>query len=208
MNRGGGSSHRWRQRQLRDPFVERATREGWRSRAAFKLLEIDQRERLLRPGICVVDLGAAPGGWAQVATRRVGSAGRTIAIDRLSMDPIDGVEILQADFASPEGLAALRGLLQQQPADVVLSDLAPNISGNRAIDQPRSMALVEDALSFAREVLKPGGTFLTKVFQGEGQVELEQQLRREFGRVKRCKPKASRAGSREIYLLASDYGMV
>jgi len=208
MSRKAGSSHRWRQRQQRDPFVERAVAEGWRSRAAFKLQEIDQRERLLRPGAVVVDLGAAPGGWAQVAARRVGTRGRVIGIDRLAMDPLADVEILEADFLAEEGLRLLRERLDGLEVDVVLSDLAPNISGNRAIDQPRSMALAEGALVFACEVLKPGGTFLTKVFQGEGQTELEQQMRREFGRVKRIKPRASRPESREIYLLARDYGMV
>lgn len=208
MARRRGSSHRWRQRQSRDPFVDRAAREGYRSRAAFKLIEIDRRERLLQRGALVVDLGAAPGGWCQVAARRVGPAGRVIAIDRLPMDPIAGVERLEADFLSDEGLAALRELLGEREADLVLSDLAPNISGNRAIDQPRSMALVEGAMLFAEEVLKPGGTFLTKVFQGEGLSELEQELRQRFGRLKLIKPKSSRPESREIYLLATNYGMV
>jgi 23S rRNA (uridine2552-2'-O)-methyltransferase len=208
MSRNSGSSNRWRQRQNRDPLVGRAAREGWRSRAAFKLQEIDRRERLLRPGSVVVDLGAAPGGWSQMARQRVGTGGRVIAIDRLGMDPLAGVEILLADFLSDEGLAALRELLGEHAADLVLSDLAPNISGNRAIDQPRSMALAEGAMLFATEVLKPGGAFLTKIFQGAGQMEFEQVLRNHFGRVKPIKPKSSRPESREIYLLARDYGMV
>lgn len=208
MARKAGSSHRWRQRQTRDPYVERAAKEGFRSRAAFKLIEIDKRERILKPGALIVDLGAAPGGWAQVAARRVGPRGRVIGIDRLAMDPLEGVEVLEADFSSEEGLTALRQTLGEAPVDVVLSDLAPNISGNRAIDQPRSIALAEDALMFAKEVLKPGGVFLTKVFQGEGQNDFEQLVRQDFGRVKRIKPKSSRAESREIYLLASEYGMV
>ena len=208
MARKAGSSHRWRQRQTRDPYVERAAKEGFRSRAAFKLIEIDKRERILKPGALIVDLGAAPGGWAQVAARRVGPRGRVIGIDRLAMDPLEGVEVLEADFSSEEGLTALRQTLGEAPVDVVLSDLAPNISGNRAIDQPRSIALAEDALMFAKEVLKPGGVFLTKVFQGEGQNDFEQVVRQDFGRVKRIKPKSSRAESREIYLLASEYGMV
>jgi 23S rRNA (uridine2552-2'-O)-methyltransferase len=167
MSRGSGSSHRWRQRQTKDPYVERAAREGWRSRAAFKLLEIDQREKLLKPGSIVVDLGAAPGGWAQVARRRLGRTGRVIALDRLPMDPIAGVEIVEADFMDVAGLNRLLELVEAHAVDLVLSDLAPNISGNAAIDQPRSMALVEAALLFAGEVLNPGGAFLTKLFQAE-----------------------------------------
>lgn len=208
MSRNSGSSHRWRQRQSRDPYVARAAREGWRSRAAFKLIEIDRSERLLRPGAVVVDLGAAPGGWSQVARRRIGSQGRVLALDVLPMQPLAGVEVLEADFLSDRGLDLLRELVGERAADLVLSDLAPNISGNRAIDQPRSMALAEGAMLFAQEALKPGGAFLSKVFQGEGQSELEQELRRRFGRVKPIKPRASRPESREIYLLARDYGMV
>jgi 23S rRNA (uridine2552-2'-O)-methyltransferase len=208
MSRSSGSSHRWRQRQTRDPYVGRAASEGWRSRAAFKLLEIDDRERLIRPGLVVADLGAAPGGWSQVAARRVGPRGRVIAIDRLAMDAIDGVEFLEADFLSDEGVAALREHAGERAVDLVLSDLAPNITGNRVMDQPRSMALVEGALLFAEEVLKPGGAFLTKLFQGEGQAELGGAVRQRFGRMKRIKPRSSRPESREIYLLARDYGIV
>jgi 23S rRNA (uridine2552-2'-O)-methyltransferase len=208
LARNKGSSHRWRQRQSRDPYVEKAAAEGWRSRAAFKLTEIDARERLFKPGAVIVDLGAAPGGWCQVASRRVGARGRVLAIDRLAMDPIDGVEFLQADFLSEQGLNWLREQIGDRAVDIVISDLAPNISGNRAIDQPRSMALVEAAIQFAEEVLKPGGCFLTKLFQGEGQREIELVLRERFQRLKRFKPKASRPESREIYLLACNYRMV
>jgi len=208
MASGTGSSRRWLDRQHRDPYVDRANREGWRSRAAFKLIEIDDREHLLRPGYTVVDLGAAPGGWSQVAARRVGAAGRVFALDRLPVDPIPGVDVLMADFLTDEGLAELRRALGGREVDLVLSDLAPNISGNRAIDQPRSMALVEGAVDFAEQVLRTGGSFLAKVFQGEGQAELERALRHHFGAVKRFKPKASRRESREIYVLASDYRMV
>jgi 23S rRNA (uridine2552-2'-O)-methyltransferase len=208
MARGKTSSQRWLRRQTRDPYVDRAAREGRRSRAAFKLIEIDRGEHLLRRGATIVDLGAAPGGWSQVAASRVGPQGRVIAIDRLPMDPIEGVEILEADFLSEEGLAALKDRIGEHAVDLVLSDLAPNISGTRAIDQPRSMALVEGAMWFAGEVLKPGGAFLTKLFQGEGQAELERALHERFGRVKRLKPRASRPESREIYVLASDYRMV
>ena len=208
MTKRTGSSRRWLKRQERDPYVERAAREGWRSRAAFKLLEIDERERILKRGAVVVDLGATPGGWSQVAARKVGDTGRVIAIDRLAMDPIPSVEFVEGDFLSEATIGQLRGLIGAQAVDLVLCDLAPNISGNRAIDQPRSLALVEGALEFADQVLKPGGAFLAKVFQGEGQKDLEAGLRRRFGKLKVIKPRASRAESREIYLLASDYRMV
>ena len=208
MARRKGSSQRWQRRQTKDPYVARAVAEGYRSRAAFKLIEIDNKERLLKSGATVVDLGAAPGGWSQVAAKRVGPRGRVIAIDRLAMEPIEGVEFLQADFMTDEGLRSLRELLGEVGADLVLSDMAPNISGNRAIDQPRSMALIDAAVELATEVLNPGGALLTKLFQGEGQQELEVRLRRHFGRIKRFKPRSSRAESREIYLLASDYRMV
>jgi 23S rRNA (uridine2552-2'-O)-methyltransferase len=208
MPKRTGSSRRWLRRQERDPYVERAAREGWRSRAAFKLIEIDERERILKHGAIVVDLGAAPGGWSQVAARKVGASGRVIAIDRLAMDPIPAVEHIEGDFLSDDALERLRALIGTQAVDLVLCDLAPNISGNRAIDQPRSLSLVEAALLFAGEVLKPGGTFLAKVFQGEGQRDLEAELRRRFDKLKVIKPRASRAESREIYLLASGFRMV
>lgn len=208
MPRLKGSSQRWRQRQMRDPYVGRAADQGYRSRAAFKLIEIDDREKLLKSGATVVDLGAAPGGWSQVARKRVGPKGRVLALDLLPMDPIDGVESTTADFMTDQGLAWLRDRVGGRGIDLVMSDLAPNISGNRAIDQPRSLALVEAAALFAEEVLNPGGAFLTKLFQGEGQKELEDRLRVRFGRLKRLKPKASRPESREIYLLACDYRMV
>jgi 23S rRNA (uridine2552-2'-O)-methyltransferase len=156
----------------------------------------------------VLDLGAAPGGWSQVAAQRVGPRGRVLAIDCLPMDPIDGVDFLEADFESDEALAWLRERAGEASVDLVLSDLAPNISGNRAIDQPRSMRLIETVVELADEFLKPGGTLLTKLFQGEGQTELEHALKSRFGRLKRLKPKASRPESREIYLLACDYRMV
>lgn len=208
MTRRTGSSRRWLKRQERDPYVERAVREGWRSRAAFKLLEIDERERILKRGAVVVDLGAAPGGWSQVAARKVGDSGRVFAIDRLAMDPIPSVEFIEGDFLSDDAVKQLRDLIGGQAVDLVLCDLAPNISGNRAIDQPRSLSLVEGAMEFAGQVLKPGGTFLAKVFQGEGQRELEAGLRRRFEKLKPIKPRASRSESREIYLLASGFRMV
>ncbi len=208
MPRRKDSSQRWQRRQTRDPYVARAQAEGWRSRAAFKLIEIDSRERLLKRGAVVVDLGAAPGGWSQVAARRVHPGGRVVAIDRLPLEPIEGVEIIEADFMTDAGLESLRERLAGRGVDLVLSDMAPNISGNRAIDQPRSMELIDAAVELATEFLNPGGALLTKLFQGEGQRELEVRLHERFGRIKRFKPRASRAESREMYLLASDYRMV
>jgi 23S rRNA (uridine2552-2'-O)-methyltransferase len=207
MSRSVGSSSRWRQRQDKDPYVERAAREGWRSRAVFKLAEIDARERLLRPGAVCVDLGAAPGSWSQYAASKVGSGGRVLAVDLLEIDPIPGVEIATGDFTDAAVLDALGASLGGQPADLVMSDMAPNISGNNAIDQPRSMALADEALAFAREMLRPGGTFLVKLFQGEGIEAYVRTVRSAFGRAKTVKPKASRPESREIYLLARQYRM-
>ena len=208
MSRSRASSNRWRQRQDRDPYVERAIREGWRSRAVFKLAQIDQRERLLKRGSIVVDLGAAPGGWSQFAAGKLGPAGRVVAIDLLEMDPIESVEFMQADFMSDAALAELLQLLGGAEVDLVMSDMAPNISGNKAVDLPRHYALAEAALQFATEVLKPGGDFLVKLFQGEGFSEFVADVRSRFETVKLIKPKASRPASREIYLLARNYRMV
>lgn len=207
MPRRTGSSQRWRQRQERDIYVEQATREGWRSRAVFKLEQIQEKERLLRRGATCVDLGAAPGGWSQLAAKLVGPAGRVVAIDLLPMEPIPGVEFLLGDFTAPETLEALRNLVGPKPVDLVMSDMAPNISGNRTIDQPRTLALLDEALLFAREVLRPGGDFLVKAFQGEGIDAFTRELREHFKTVKTLKPKASRPESREIYLLARSCGM-
>ena len=207
MPRRTGSSQRWRQRQERDIYVEQATRAGWRSRAVFKLEQIQDKERLLKPGITCVDLGSAPGSWSQLAARLVGSTGRVIAIDLLPMEPIPGVEFIEGDFTARETLDALRNLVGPKPVDLVMSDMAPNMSGNRTIDQPRSLALLDEALAFAREVLKPGGDLLFKAFQGEGIDELTRDLKRDFKTVKTLKPKASRPESREIYLLARSFGM-
>jgi 23S rRNA (uridine2552-2'-O)-methyltransferase len=207
MPRRTGSSQRWRQRQERDVYVEQATRAGWRSRAVFKLEQIQAKERLLRSGTVCVDLGAAPGSWSQLAAQLVGPSGRVVAVDLLPMDPIPGVDFLEGDFTAPETLEALRRVIGPAPVDLVMSDMAPNISGNRAMDQPRSMALLDEALLFAREVLKPGGDFLVKAFQGEGIDVFTRELREHFKTVKTIKPKASRAESREIYLLARSFGM-
>jgi 23S rRNA (uridine2552-2'-O)-methyltransferase len=207
MPRRTGSSQRWRQRQERDIYVEQANRAGWRSRAVFKLEQIQEKERLLKSGATCVDLGSAPGSWSQLAVRLVGPTGRVIAIDLLPMEPIPGVEFIEGDFTAPETLQALRNLVGPAPVDLVMSDMAPNMSGNRAMDQPRSMALLDEALAFAREVLRPGGDLLLKAFQGEGIDALTRELKRDFRTVKTLKPKASRPESREIYLLARSFGM-
>jgi 23S rRNA (uridine2552-2'-O)-methyltransferase len=200
------SSRQWLERQLNDPYVARAKREGFRSRAAFKLMEIDDKHRFLRPGLRVVDLGAAPGGWSQVAAKRVGAPdkGRVVAIDLLPVDPIPGVESMQLDFldaAAPERLqAALAG-----GADVVLSDMAANATGHRATDHLKIMGLVEAAAAFARAVLNPGGTFLAKVLQGGTEAMLLADLKRDFASVKHVKPAASRSDSAELYVLATGF---
>jgi 23S rRNA (uridine2552-2'-O)-methyltransferase len=207
MPRRTGSSNRWRERQRRDVYVGQANREGWRSRAVFKLQQVQDKERLIKRGMICVDLGSSPGGWSQLAAKLVGSTGEVVALDLIPMDPIPGVRFLQGDFESPSTLAALRDLLGGRGVDLVMSDLAPNMSGNRSMDQPRSMALLDAALAFAKDVLKPGGDFLAKAFQGEGVESFTRGLRERFATVKTIKPKASRPESREIYLLARNYGM-
>ena len=196
------SSQRWLNRHFNDPYVQRAQREGFRSRAAYKLLEIQEKDRILRPGQVVVDLGAAPGGWTQVASQSVGGKGVVIAMDILPMDPVAGVEFLEGDFREREVLEKLRELLSGRPVDLVISDMAPNVSGVAVVDQPRSIHLCELALDFARETLKPGGDFLVKVFQGEGFEPFLKELRLSFSKVMTRKPEASRSISREVYLLA------
>ena len=205
MSRPRGSSRSWRERQERDPFVRRARQEGWRSRAVFKLEELDRKERLLRPGMVVVDLGAAPGGWAQYATEKLKGNGRILALDLLPMDALPDVEVLQGDFSSDEGLDALLERLGNSRADLVMSDMAPNLSGTKALDQPRSMYLAELALEFAGRVLAEGGDFVCKLFQGEGTDALIVAARRQFERVKVVKPSASRSRSSEVYLVARNY---
>jgi 23S rRNA (uridine2552-2'-O)-methyltransferase len=198
------SSKLWLERQLNDPYVARAKREGYRSRAAYKLAEIDDKTRLLKPGARVVDLGAAPGGWSQLAVKRAGPKGRVVAIDLLAMTPIDGVDFLELDFldaSAPDKLKALLG----GPADVVLSDMAANATGHAKTDHLKIMALVEAAAEFAREVLRPGGTFLAKVLQGGTEASLLAALKRDFASVKHVKPPASRADSAELYLLATGF---
>jgi 23S rRNA (uridine2552-2'-O)-methyltransferase len=208
MPRRTGSSNRWRQRQERDVYVERAAREGWRSRAVFKLEQINAKERLLRPGVSCIDLGSSPGGWSQFAARLVQPGGHVTAVDLLPMDALPDVEFVQGDFTTPQLVASLLERLGGNKVDLVMSDMAPNISGTRATDQPRSMVLIEEALLFAEDVLKPGGSLLVKAFQGEGLDSFAKRLATCFGTVKRIKPKASRPESREIYLLARNYGMV
>jgi 23S rRNA (uridine2552-2'-O)-methyltransferase len=207
MPRRTGSRKRRRQRQERDIYVEQANRDGWRSRAVFKLEQIQAKERLLHSGSICVDLGSSPGSWSQFAAKLVGNTGRVVAVDLLPMEPLERVEFLLGDFTTPETLAALRALLGDVRVDLVMSDMAPNISGNRAIDQPRTIALLDEALLFAEEVLRPGGDLLLKAFQGEGVVVLTRDLRGRFGVVRSIKPKASRPESRESYFLARGCGM-
>jgi 23S rRNA (uridine2552-2'-O)-methyltransferase len=191
-----------------DEFVKRAHQEGWRSRAVFKLEEIQQKERLLKPGIRCVDLGAAPGGWSQYAARILGGSGRLVATDILPMDAVPGVEFVLGDFRDEAVLAQVLAAVGDTKVDLVLSDMAPNMAGIDAVDQPRSMYLAELALEFADRVLAPGGDALIKLFQGAGFDEIIRETRRRFGKVATKKPKASRTRSSEIYLLARQFGMV
>ena len=199
------SSARWLREHFTDEYVRRAQAEGYRSRAVYKLLEIHEKDRLLKPGGTVVDLGAAPGGWSQLATRLVGRDGRVIALDLLPMEPLAGVEFIQGDFRETAVLDQLLAALVGRPVDLVLSDLAPNTSGIKAVDQPRGLYLAELALDFAGRCLRPGGDFLVKAFQGEGFDAFLQDLRAAFATVAPRKPRASRARSAEQYLLARNY---
>lgn len=196
------SSRRWVREHQRDPWVRRAQTEGYRGRAVYKLMELDRRDRLFRPGMRVVDLGAAPGSWSQYAAERVMPGGRVVASDILSMEPIEGVTFVQADFREDAGLEAVLAALDGERADVVLSDMAPNMSGIDAVDQPASMALAELAHALAVEVLKSGGTFVSKFFQGEGSDAFIRTLRSDFTSVRIRKPEASRPRSREVYAVA------
>ena len=196
------SSRQWLSRHVNDPYVQRSKKEGYRSRAAYKLIEIDDRDRILAPGAVVVDLGAAPGGWTQVSVKRAGPKGRVVAIDLLEMEPVAGATFLRGDFAGPAGLAAVEAALAGARVDAVLSDMSPNISGIAITDQARSMALAELARDFALAHLKPGGAFLVKVFQGAGYEEFHRSLRAAFAKVAVRKPGASRGESAELYLLA------
>ncbi|MEO8445408.1 MAG: 23S rRNA (uridine(2552)-2'-O)-methyltransferase RlmE [Gammaproteobacteria bacterium] len=199
------SSARWKARQARDPFVKQAQAEGWRSRAVFKLAELQEREKLMKPGSVVVDLGAAPGAWSQLAARVVGDKGRVIALDLLPMSPLAGVDILQGDFREESVMESVMNSLAGSPVDLVLSDMAPNMSGTRVVDQPRAMHLAELATEFASQVLRPGGNMVVKLFQGEGFQEYVAATRGRFESVRLRKPSASRSGNRETYLVARNF---
>lgn len=196
------SNPQWLKRHQDDAYVRRARREGWRSRAVFKLMELDQKVQLMRPAMLVLDLGAAPGGWSQYVAERINPGGRVVATDRLPMEPPTGVDFVQGDFQESAVLASLRAALDGAKADLVISDMAPNLSGMSALDQPRAMYLAELAFGLACEILRPGGDFLTKLFQGQGFDVYLQELRQNFATVRVYKPKASRSKSRETYALA------
>jgi 23S rRNA (uridine2552-2'-O)-methyltransferase len=201
------SSQKWLERQLNDPYVARAKRDGYRSRAAYKLLEIDEKYHLLKPGQRVVDLGAAPGGWSQIAAAKVGSTqgrGRVVGIDLLPIDPLPGVEFIQLDFLDEDAPRTLMDLLGG-PADIVMSDMAANTTGHKKTDHLRIVGLAEAAIVFAREVLAPGGAFVAKVFQGGTENQLLADLKRDFSVVRHVKPGASRADSSELYVLATGF---
>ncbi|MCM8855886.1 MAG: 23S rRNA (uridine(2552)-2'-O)-methyltransferase RlmE [Candidatus Thiodiazotropha sp.] len=202
------SSRQWLDRHFNDEYVKKAKKAGYRSRAAFKLLEIQEKDRIIKPGMRVVDLGAAPGGWSQIARDLVGEKGQVLALDILPMDPIAGVDFIQGDFREPQPLEEMRKWLAGEPVDLVISDMAPNVTGMASVDQPRAIYLCELALEFAREVLKPGGHFVAKVFQGEGFDAYLKALRGDFRRVVSRKPSSSRAKSREVYLVAGNFKIV
>ncbi len=195
------TSKAWMREHLTDPYVQMANKEGYRSRAVYKLMELDERDHLLKPGMTVVDLGAAPGSWTQVVAKKISSAGMLIALDILPMDPVHGAVFIQGDFREDAALARLEAALQGRPVDLVISDMAPNISGIGLSDQARSMHLAELALEFSRQHLKPGGNFLVKVFQGDGFDEFVREMRACFAQVLVRKPKASRDRSTEVYML-------
>ena len=199
------SSTRWLKEHFDDKYVQKAQKLGLRSRAVFKIDEIQLKDKLIKSGMTVVDLGAAPGGWSQFAVEQVGDKGRVIACDILPMDPIAGVDFLQGDFREEAVLAALLERVGDAKVDVVMSDMAPNMSGTLAVDQPRSMYLVELALDMCRQVLAPNGSFVVKVFQGVGSEEYLKSVRELFKVVKVCKPDSSRARSREVYIVATGF---
>ncbi len=205
MSKPRRSSGSWRERQERDPFVVRARSEGWRSRAVYKLEQIDRKEKLLRSGMLVVDLGAAPGSWSQYITEKLAGRVRIIALDLLEMDSLPSVEFIRGDFREESVLQELEAALGDERADLVISDMAPNISGNRSVDQPRSMYLAELALDLCERALRQGGDFVCKLFQGEGSDAFIAAAKQRFKRVRVMKPEASRPGSREVYLVARNY---
>ena len=199
------SSGRWLREHHGDAYVQRSREEGFRSRASYKLQELARADRLMRAGETVIDLGAAPGGWSQVAAGLVGERGRVVASDILPMDPVPGVVFVQGDFTEEAVLEQVLAALGDTHADLVMSDMAPNMSGIRAVDQPRAMLLAEMALDLARKTLRPGGKFLCKLFHGEGFDEFIRELRASFGSVTTRKPDASRGRSREVYLVAKEF---
>jgi 23S rRNA (uridine2552-2'-O)-methyltransferase len=199
------SSEGWLKEHFDDEFVARAQQEGYRSRATYKLLEINEKDKLLKRGMTVVDLGAAPGGWSQIAADIVADEGMVVALDILPMDALPGVEVLEGDFQEEEVFNQLLATLGGRPVDLVMSDMAPNMSGMRSIDQPKAMYLCELTLDLARNVLKPGGNMLLKLFQGAGSEEFIKECRKNFRKVVIRKPAASRARSREVYVLALNY---
>lgn len=199
------SSQRWLKEHFDDPFVKMAKQKGYRSRATFKLLEIQEKDQLIKPGMIVVDLGAAPGGWSEVARKIVGEKGHVIALDILPMEDISGVEFIQGDFSEPEIFEKLLNMIDNRKVDLVISDIAPNISGMTEVDQPKTIYLAELALDFAQSVLKTGGAFLVKVFQGEGFDSYLKQIRKTYSKVQIRKPQASRPRSKEVYLLGRGF---
>lgn len=200
-----GSSGRWLREHHADLYVKQAREQGYRARSAFKLEQIQERDRILKPGMTVVDLGAAPGGWTQVAVKALGGGGAVFALDILPMEPVDGADFIQGDFREADVARQLGERMAGRRAGLVMSDMAPNMSGMKSVDQARGMYLAELALEFAREHLESGGDFLVKVFQGEGFDAFLADMKQSFGRVVTRKPKASRARSSELYLLARDY---
>jgi len=199
------TSKQWLDRHVNDDYVKRSVRDGYRSRAVYKLIELNDKSQFLKPGQVVVDLGAAPGGWSQVASTIIADSGKVIGLDLLPIDPMPDADFIQGDFREDESLDILNKMLKGKQVDLVLSDMAPNISGVAAIDQPKAMYLCELALQFAQENLKPGGWFVIKIFQGAGFEDFIQDVRRHFGKVSMKKPKASRAKSREMYLVAGNF---
>lgn len=198
-------SKKWLKEHFDDPYVQQAQKDGYRSRAVYKLLEINDKDHILKPGMTVVDLGAAPGGWSQIAAMRLGDNGKLIALDILPMDALADVTFILGDFREETVYESLLKVLNDAPVDLVMSDMAPNTSGIKAVDQPRAMYLAELALEFAQKTLKPGGDFLVKVFQGEGFDAYLAEVKKSFKKVLTRKPQASRPRSREVYLLARDY---
>lgn len=205
MTRKRPSSKAWLKEHRDDPYVQQAQREGYRSRACYKLLELQEKDRLIRPGMTVLDLGSAPGGWSQVAAERVGDHGIVIASDVLPMDSLAGVTFIQGDFTEEAVFQQILAALEGKPVDLVMSDMAPNMSGVTAVDQPRAIYLAELAFDMAQRVLAPGGTFVAKLFHGEGFDQLFRDVKGVFPRVLTRKPKASRPRSREVYMVAREF---